>query len=71
MNHESKSIFQSKSFWNGALALLVGLAPFLGYELDMTPEQKERILSAVLALVGAAGVLFRLVTDKPVHIKKK
>lgn len=65
MNMKAKSIFTSKTFYFGALWVLVSIAGFFGFK-EFQPDPN---LVKVFELVnGVVIIVLRIVTDKPVKL---
>jgi hypothetical protein len=61
----TKNILQSKTFWFNALALVVAIAGYFGFE----PTQSENYTEAVVSVMAIINMLLRLVTTKAVTFK--
>lgn len=60
--NESKSLFQSKTFWTN-FAIAAGLL-FTNYTQSQLPVEN----STVAIALAAANMFLRTLTDKPVHV---
>jgi hypothetical protein len=63
---DSKSIFASKSFWSAILTPILSWAA-AKYGFDLDAEGQAAVIAGATAI---AAVIFRKVTDTPVHIVK-
>jgi hypothetical protein len=60
-----KSIFKSKTFWFGALYVVIGVAGLFGFA-QFQPDPK--LVDGLAALTGVIVVILRLVTKQPVSL---
>lgn len=61
---QSKSIFESKTFWASAFSFVIGLVNLLVAQPFLPPE----LLALAPVILGVLGVLLRWVTDQPVSL---
>ena len=59
---ESKSIFESKTFWANTIAFFVGFVNLLVAQPFLPPE----VLAYGPVVLGVLNVLLRWVTDQPI-----
>jgi hypothetical protein len=62
----TKSIWQSKTFWANLVGGFVAVAPVLGIDLGMDTETQATVVGGIMAVVN---VVLRLMTNKPVGLK--
>lgn len=55
---ELKSLFASKTFWGGFIAVLAGVLGFFGYELS--PADQVSLIEAGVAIVASIGGLIAI-----------
>lgn len=52
---ETKSVWASKTFWGGVIALLAGVLGFFGYQMGAEDQQAViELVSAIVASIGGA-----------------
>lgn len=56
-----KPWYKSKGVVAGGIGSIIGIASLFGYTVDLSPEDQATVAQGFLAIVGALGVLFRLV----------
>lgn len=50
---ETKSIFASKGFWGGVMALLAGIGGIFGYVL--APDDQAALVEIITAVIASVG----------------
>jgi hypothetical protein len=63
---ETKSIFQSKTFWINAITAVAGILTTIGGS-DLI-QQNPQAAGVMAIVIGVANVLLRLVTKQPVKV---
>lgn len=61
-----KPWYKSKGVIAGGIGSLIGIAGLFGFTIEVSPEDQVVVAQGFLAIVGALGVLFRLVAKTKV-----
>ena len=60
---EGKSIWESKTFWVNAIAIIISIAGVFGLDLNLSADEQTAVVTTIM---GVVNIVLRFTTKEPI-----